>query len=310
MSASMHARRKLNRVFSGQPMELDGVPGNALDINEIAVFLVFPTRQSFEVGHKGVLRFTFEQQNIEERVSVARVTPSGVSLVSLETPSNLSKLCASSRSGVKYVQHTEEESTIWLRGELSADFWDAFNQLYRERPPRWRYRLDFQNVTGVTPSGLAMLLDLEAHNQGEADDIVIFNCRKEMLDALALLNVPGIGITLVGDEEQNDDAHRFHVETIREMGKPTLIKIRVARMFDYNCRNDFSKIYRYRGRNTQYILDFQETIHIGKAAFGTMLMLNQHNREKNGDPIRMINCSTHIRNLLHQMKFENFFTIE
>ncbi|MBF0416693.1 MAG: hypothetical protein HQL86_00380 [Magnetococcales bacterium] len=310
MSASMHARRKQDRVFSGQPMELDGVLGNALDVSDIAVFLVFPIRQSFEVGHKGLLKFSLKNQDIEEWVSVARVTPSGVSLVSLETPSNLSKLCASSRSGIKYVQHTEEESTIWLRGELSADFWDEFAQIYRELPPRWRYRLHFQNVTGVTPSGVAMLLHLEAHNQGSGDDIQIFNCSKEILDALSPLNVPGIGITLHGVDLQGDDAHRFEVETIREMGQPTTVKIRVARMFDYNCRNEFAKLYRYRGRNTHYILDFQNTVHLGKAAFGTMLLLNQHNREKQGEPIRMIHCSPYIKGLLHQMKFEHFFEIE
>ncbi|MBF0212552.1 MAG: hypothetical protein HQM00_03185 [Magnetococcales bacterium] len=310
MMSTLQTRRKFNRVFSGQPMELDGVPGNALDINEIAVFLVFPTPQSFEVGHKGVLKFTLEQQTIEERVSVARVTKSGVSLVSLEESSAFSKLCIAARSGVKYVQHTEEDSTIWFRGELSADFWEEFAQIYRERPPRWCYRLDFQNVTGVTPSGVAMLMHLEAHNQGKEEDIIIFNCSKEILDALSLLNVPGIGITLQGGDLQGDDAHQFQVETIRELGQPTVIKIRIARMFDYNCRNDFAKLYRYRGRNTRYILDFQNTVHLGKAAFGTMLLMNQHNREKMGEPVRMINCSPYIRNLLHTMKFENFFEIE
>ncbi|MBF0339537.1 MAG: hypothetical protein HQL95_01070 [Magnetococcales bacterium] len=284
--------------------------GNALDVNEIAVFLVFPTFQSFEVGHKGVLKFTFGQDTIEERVSVARVTKAGVSLVSIEETSTFSRLCASSRSGVKYLRHTEEESAIWLRGELSADFLDEFVHIYRERTPHWRYRFDFQNVTGVAPSGLAMLLHLEAHNQGTLDDILIFNCKKEILDALSVLNVPGIGITLRGDDLQGDDAHRFEVETVRALGQPATVKIRVARMFDYNCRNDFAKIYRYRGRKTNYILDFRDTVHLGKAAFGTMLLLNQHNREKQGEPIRMIHCSPYIRNLLHQMKFEHFFAIE
>ncbi|MBF0263396.1 MAG: hypothetical protein HQL97_16345, partial [Magnetococcales bacterium] len=204
----------------------------------------------------------------------------------------------------------EEESTIWLRGELSADFWEEFVQIYRTRPPHWRYRLDFKNVTGVSPSGVAMLLHLEAHNQGSGDDIVLFNCSKEILDALSLLNLPAIGITLLGEEQEGDAAHQFQVETIREFGEPTLIKICVARMFDYNCRNDFSKLYRYRGRNTNYILDFQDTVHLGKAAFGSLLMLNQHNREKKGNPIRMIHCCPHVKTLLHQMKFENFFEIE
>ncbi|MBF0116133.1 MAG: STAS domain-containing protein [Magnetococcales bacterium] len=291
-------------------MELDGVLGSALDVNEIAVFLVFPTAQSFEVGHKGVLSFIIDHQPILEHVKVARVTKVGVALVSLEESSAFARLCTSSRSGVKYVQHDETESIVHLRGELSADFWDEFSQIYRERPPGWRYRLDFKNVTGVSPSGLAMLLDLEAHNQGGHDDIVIVHCSKEMLDALALLNVPGIGITLLGSDQEGDDLHQFQVETFREPGEPTTVKIHVARMFDYNCRNDFAKLYRYRGRHTQYILDFQDTIHIGKAAFGSMLMLNQHNREKQGEPIRMIHCSPHVKNLMHQMKFENFFVIE
>ncbi|MEO5345525.1 MAG: STAS domain-containing protein [Magnetococcus sp. YQC-9] len=303
-------RRKHERIFCGLPMELDGVLGSALDINEIAVFLVFPAHQAFEVGHKGVLKFTLEGQTIEERVSVARVTKSGVSLVSLEESSAFIQLCASSRSGIKFVQHDEQESIVHLRGELSADYWDEFVQLYRERPPKWRYRLDCKNVTGVAPSGLAMLLHLEAHNQGSGDDIVLFNCRKELLDALSLLNLPAIGITLLGEEQEGDAAHQFQVETIREFGQPTTIKIRVARMFDYNCRNDFSKIYRYRGRNTNYILDFCDTVHLGKAAFGSLLMLNQHNREKQGAPIRMIGCSPHVKSLLQQMRFENFFAIE
>ncbi|MBF0626970.1 MAG: hypothetical protein HQL91_01995 [Magnetococcales bacterium] len=300
-------RRRHERVFSGMPMEFNGCSGNALDVNEIALFLVLPNTCPMQVGQTGVLKFTLDGVRMEEKVSVARVTKTGVSLVSTEEVSTFPRLMGSLRSGVKFVKHTASETAAHFRGEFSADFWDDFVKIYQGKEHARRYRLNFTNVTSMTSSGLAMLLHLDIHNQGEKESILISHCNKEVLKSLAPLHGSNTGIVIVTNDLQDDESHKFKVSTVRDAEGHTTVTIRIAPLFDYNCRNHFAKIYRGRSGKTDYILDFQDTVHIGKAAFGTMLLLNQHNREHQGRSIRIIHCNPSIRGALDGMKFDTFF---
>ncbi|MBF0308781.1 MAG: hypothetical protein HQL56_04545 [Magnetococcales bacterium] len=300
-------RRRHERVFCGLPMEFDGCVGNALDVNEIAVFLILASPCAVTEGQNGVLKFVLEGKLVEERATVARITKAGISLASLEEVSIFPKLMESSRSGVKFVEHTKMETSAHFRGEFGASFWDDFLRIYDGRGPARRYRLNFANVATISPSGLAMLLHLVDYNQGGKDDIQISHCNKEVLKTISQLLAPGIAISLSADDASNDETHKFGVSVAYGARGEEIVTIRIARMFDYNCRLEFAKIYRNRPKNTEYILDFQDTLHLGKAAFGTMLLLNQHNREHQGRPVRIINCSPFIRSSLDSMKFGRFF---
>ncbi|MBF0191926.1 MAG: hypothetical protein HQL99_12430 [Magnetococcales bacterium] len=300
-------RRRNDRVFCGLPMEFNGYAGNALDVNTHALFLVLPMSYPVEVGQKGVLKFLLEGVAVSEKVSVARVTKTGISLVSLEENSIFPKLIESSRSGIKFIEHTQTETTVHFRGDFGAEFWDDFLRIYQDKPLAWRYLFNFANVTSISASGLAMLLHLEAHNQGERDHIQISHCNKEVFNTLSQLEVSGINITLLTEDADEDESHKFKVSVSQDAEGQVTVTIRIARMFDYNCRNNFAKIYRGRSGKTNYILDFQDTIHIGKAAFGTMLLLNQYNRENQGRDILITHCSPHIRTAFENMKFDNFF---
>ncbi|MBF0273078.1 MAG: hypothetical protein HQL98_13595 [Magnetococcales bacterium] len=227
--------------------------------------------------------------------------------MTLEEKSVFPKLIESSRSGIKFIDHTQMETIVHFRGDFSAEFWNDFIKIYQDRPPSWRYRFNFANVTSVTASGLAMLLHLEAHNQGERDTIQISHCNKEVFNTLSQLDIPGINITLLAEDSDEDEAHKFKVSVAQDADGQVTVTIRIAKMFDYNCRNNFAKIYRGRSGKTKYILDFQDTVHIGKAAFGTMLLLNQYNRENQGRDISIIHCSPHVRMAFDHMKFDNFF---
>ncbi|MBF0110537.1 MAG: hypothetical protein HQL76_15320 [Magnetococcales bacterium] len=246
-------------------------------------------------------------QPVEERVSVARVTRAGVSLASIEETSSFPGLMASSRSGVKFVEHNKTETTAHFRGEFGAGFWPDFARLFEGRTTGRRYHLNFANVATVSPSGLAMLLTLESYNGGQKNDIRISHCNRKVYQSLSNLLVPGVALTLSTDDDEKENLHKFSYTLVTDEMGQDILTIGIARMFDYNCRNDFAKIYRGRIRKTQYVLDFQDTIHVGKAAFGTMLLLNQHNREYNGGIIRIIHCSPYIRGIFEGMKFERFF---
>ncbi|MBF0155719.1 MAG: hypothetical protein HQL57_00850 [Magnetococcales bacterium] len=308
--ATASDRRRGERVFCGLPMEFDGCAGNALDVNEIAVFLVMAFPCPVVVGQKGILRFVLDGRLIEERASVARVTKAGISVVSLEEVSIFPKLMDFSRSGLKFVEHGTGRTVAHFRGEFGANFLGDFLGLYGDREPGRRYQFDFRNVTGVSSSGLAMLLQLEAENGGGKDDIQIVNCNRKVLKQLALLDIPEVGISIRVDDSPGDEIRKFGVTIEQGQDGKEIVTIRIAKMFDYNCRTEFANIYRGGPRNREYILDFQDTVHVGKAAFGTMLLLNQHNRESQARNVRIINCSPKIREAMDSMKFERFFDIE
>ncbi|WP_130470097.1 hypothetical protein [Candidatus Magnetaquicoccus inordinatus] len=300
-------RRSKERVFCGLPMEFEGHPGNALDINEHAVFLVLSlTSHSIPVGKKGILTLELNGQKVEEKVKVARVTDAGLSIVSVEETSIFPQLIDQSRSGLKHIHHTERETIAHFRGKFSADIWTEFYSMQEGKASGRLYRLDFTNVVHVASSGIAMLLLLEAENDG---GIVLCNCKKEVMKELSQLQVPGIDISFFHDRVVDTD-HQFVVTVEKGHTGQDVVTVRIARMFDYNCRNDFANIYRSRSKKSIFVLDFQDTYHVGKAAFGTLLLLNQHIRGQHGEPARIINCSSSVRQKLLDMKFDRYFTIE
>ncbi|MBF0097031.1 MAG: hypothetical protein HQM04_13365 [Magnetococcales bacterium] len=300
-------RRSKERAFCGLPMEFDGHLGNALDINEHALFLVLgDPAKNIEAGRKGVLTFELNGQKVTEAVKVARVTAAGLSLVSVQEASHFPLLINQSHSGLKYVHHTERETIAHFRGDFSANIWLDFCRIQEGKASGRLYRLDFTNVVHVAPSGVAMLLLLEAENDG---GIVLCNCNKVIMKELSKLRAPGIDITFFQDRVADSD-HQFAVSVEEDSSGQELVTVRIARMFDYNCRNGFADIYRSRPKNALFVLDFQDTYHVGKAAFGTLLLLNQYVRGQNRKPIRIVNSNPIIRQKLLDMKFDRYFSIE
>ncbi|MBF0295707.1 MAG: hypothetical protein HQL96_11010 [Magnetococcales bacterium] len=310
MATNAPNRRQRERVFCGQPMEFSGCLGNALDLNEIAVFLVLAAPCAVSVGTVGVLKFQFEGRSVEEKASVARITKMGISVVSLEENSQLPHLMTMSRSGIKFCSQLAHETVVHFRGEFSAEIVKDFNNIYRHHPPGRKYRFNFQNVTSVTPSGLAMLLQLESSNRGTKEDLEIIQCNKDVMRTLMTLDAPGVNITILPQTAELDQDHTFTVTTAMGPDGREIVTIRIARIFDYNCRNEFASLYRGRPKRTQYILDFQATVHVGKAAFGTMLLLNQYSRDHGGGAIRIINCASNVKRAFESMKFDRFFEID
>ncbi|MBF0179721.1 MAG: hypothetical protein HQM03_06815 [Magnetococcales bacterium] len=247
---------------------------------------------------------------MEEKASVARITKMGISVVSLEEKSQLPHLMTISRSGIKFCSQLPHETIVHFRGEFSAEIVKDFNNIYRHHPPGRKYRFNFQNVTSVEPSGMAMLLQLEAHNHGQKDDLEIVQCNKEVMRTLMTLDAPGVNITILPRTDELDLEHKFAITTTRGPDGREIVTIRVARIFDYNCRSEFASLYRGRPKQTQYILDFQETVHVGKAAFGTLLLLNQYSRDHGGGVIRIINCPSNVKRAFESMKFDRFFEID
>jgi anti-anti-sigma regulatory factor len=312
MAVSAGNRRQNERVFCGLPMEFNGCAGNAMEVTEVSVFIILSAPCPLQAGQQGVLKVTLENSTIiEERAAIARVTRIGIAVVSLERRSVLRDIMEAAMNGVKFVEHREHETIAHLRGELNSNFLEDFRRIYVGQEKQRKYILDFRSVVHVAPSGLGMLLQMEIYNQGSKGDIEVINCSPEVQQILSGLDVPEIAITISQvHPTMADEARKFRI-TI-EVGQHGMDKvtIHIPPMFDYSCRHEFARIYRDRSRDTEYVLDFQNTLHIGKAAFGTMLLMKQHMGQLTDVPnIRIVNCRSNVLDSLYRMRFERYFDI-
>jgi anti-anti-sigma regulatory factor len=207
-------------------------------------------------------------------------------------------------NGLECVQHKDKETIAFFKGKFDADILSDFDSIQEKKDKGRVYRLDFKNVTEVSPSGLAMILLIESGNE-----IILCNCNEKITNELSMLNTPELNISFF-NEDITEDNHQFSVSIrIGDAGQ-NIVTIRIAKVFSYNCRNNFANIYRGVSRKSEYILDFQDTICVGKAAYGTMLLLRQYAYEQKGNQIKIINCNESIKKNLLNMKFDRFFTIQ
>ncbi|MBF0158064.1 MAG: hypothetical protein HQL58_00920 [Magnetococcales bacterium] len=305
-------RSHKSRAFCGLKAKFDQYSGNALEISGDSVFIVFASPCAVEVGQKGQLQiYQMDGSVIDELAIVSRITEVGIAVVSLEQQSQLSSLEHSIRNGIKWIDDRGSRTVVHFKGELSADSLEDFSKIFAGKPTKRQYILDFGNVSSVAHSGLAMLLQLADYNQGDKEDIRIINSSKEVLRGIALLDVPGIAITVSRQREVlSESSHQFQVsaETLAD-GTPVVV-VRMAEEFDYNCRHGFLNLYQHRPKQTHYRLDFSDTLFVGKAALGTMLLLKQHNGSDDVDRIRIVNCSPNIRRMFEAVDFGRFFAIE
>ncbi|MBF0123874.1 MAG: STAS domain-containing protein [Magnetococcales bacterium] len=304
-------RSHKSRAFCGLLVHFNQCVGNALEVSDDSVFIVFGSPCAAEVGQKGRLQIhLLDGQVAEEEAIVSRVTEVGIAVVSLEEESVLPSLEHSIRNGIKWIDHRGSQTVVHFKGDLTADCLNDFSKIFVGKEPGRKYVLDFTNVSTIAHSGLAMLLQLASYNKGNKEDIRIINSNKEVLKTLSMLDVPEIAITVSRQREVlSGTAHQFKVTAEEKPEGGSRVVVQMAEMFDYNCRHEFLQVYQGRPKHTDYVLDFKETLFVGKAALGTMLLLKQHNGADDTKRIKLVNCSPSVKRMFEMVDFGRFFEI-
>ncbi|CAK0772887.1 HptB-dependent secretion and biofilm anti anti-sigma factor [Gammaproteobacteria bacterium] len=238
---------------------------------------------------------------------VARVTPAGIAVVSLERESILLRLQSLRQGEIDYIDYQKNETRASLWGTLSADLLNDFRKIRREGSRQFRYVLDFQNVSHVEPSGLAMLLQLSSSSQGR-NPVQILNCSDKVEEILNKVAVPGTGIVIKRPPSAGPESGQRFFVYMEPNGKGAdRVTIFMPAIFDYEGRVEFSMIYQNRPKGTEYVLDFAMTKHLAKSAFGTLLLMYQHVNPDAPSDIRITHCNTKVRSAFEKMDFDKFF---
>jgi HptB-dependent secretion and biofilm anti anti-sigma factor len=83
----------------------------------------------------------------------------------------------------------EEEGYVTIRVEADQfdyQYHQTFPEIYKNRPPRTRYILDFINVKYIDSSVLGMLLKFRRHNGEDFAYIKIINLNKYLTDIFTM----------------------------------------------------------------------------------------------------------------------------
>ncbi|MEO5332669.1 MAG: STAS domain-containing protein [Magnetococcus sp. YQC-5] len=79
--------------------------------------------------------------------------------------------------------------TITLDSRFVFSEHQAFQQTYKNRPPKTRYIIDFKRVNYMDSSALGMLLVLKEHNGPEGKELLkIINCNPQIKKIFEIAN--------------------------------------------------------------------------------------------------------------------------
>ncbi len=279
-----------------------------VDISDVSVFIALSTPPpTSRIEQKGTLHLHDHARVYKELAMVARVTSTGIAVVSLEEDSVISRLLTSRRGEIDYIDYQKNETRVSLWGCLNADMLEDFQKIAKGISRPFRYVLDFQQVVDVEPSGLAMLLQLSKSPQGR-HDVQILNCPMKVAAILGCVTVPGTGIVIKENlDAASESAQRFYVVVEQNDSGQDRITIYMPDVFDYSGRVEFSRIYQNRAKGSEYVLDFAMTQHIAKSAFGTLLLMYQHIGPHSPSDIKITHCSPKVRSIFDKMDFNKFF---
>ncbi len=303
-------RRTHARVYCGLPVQFEQDRGNVLDMADASIFIALPSPATSRVGQEGKVTIYDRNDVFEESAVVVRVTPRGIALVSLSADSIFLRLRDAYFGEISYVEYAHNEIRASLWGYVSADLFESFQKISKDVPRPCRYILDFQRVTDLAPSGLALLLQLSTAPQGR-NDVQIINCSAKVTAILSSVAVPGTGI-VINDQVNavSESARRFMVTVEPNEIGDDRVTVLMPEVFDYDARVEFSRIYLGRSRKSEYVLDFAQTKHLAKSAFGTLLLMHQHVGPHVITDIKIVRCNANILKMFEDMKFRKFFYID
>ena len=89
------------------------------------------------------------------------------------------------------------------------------------------------------------------------------------------------------------------------------ITIKVGGRFDFAVQNEFRDCYynaKETGKDTNFIIDMNNTSYMDSSALGMLLMMREY-LGGNSAKISIINCSADIKNILTVANFQSLFTM-
>ncbi len=302
-------KRSTNRVYCGLRVQFDQDDGHASDIADASVFIALSSPATAIVGQEGTLSVHDRGEIFREPGVVVRVTARGIAVISLAPESVLLRFREALFGDVLSVEQTSTEVRASLWGYISADIATEWQKISQGSPQPFRYILDFQRVTDVAPSGLALLLQLSTSPRGR-NDVQIIHCSEKVEAILSSIALPGTGITIAARPDAvSNAARRFSVAVESNEFSEERVTIFMPEVFDYEARLEFARIYQGRSRKVEYVLDFSATKHLAKSAFGTLLLMHQHVGLESIANIKIVGCSAKIRKMFQDMAFQKFFHI-
>ncbi len=85
--------------------------------------------------------------------------------------------------------------------------------------------------------------------------------------------------------------------------------ITLDKSFDFNCVEDFRKVYEKTSNPKRIMIDFRNTSFIDSSALGMLINMRKY-WKGSGPEIKLINCGDYINKILTISRLDKLFVIE